>query len=113
LNHLPPREKLIVQLRFGLPSKKPESLELVGKRLKISRERVRQLEERAIKRLKSIALRMRLIDNEESKRLLLDSRKENDRRSGEDRRRGLPDKRKNKIERRKARNDRRKGDRRK
>lgn len=113
LNHLPEREKLIVQLRFGLPGKQPESLEQVGKRLKISRERVRQLEERALKRLKSIAMRMRLIDTEEGKRLLLDSRKENDRRSGVERRKGLPDRRKVKIERRKSRIDRRKGDRRK
>jgi RNA polymerase primary sigma factor len=113
MNHLPEREKTIILLRFGLPNRQPESLEEVGKKLKISRERVRQLEERAIRRLKSIAMRMRIIDSEEGKRMLLDSRaKQEDRRKGE-RRQGLPDRRRVKTERRKARRDRRRGDRRK
>ena len=114
LDHLQPREKLIIQLRFGLGGNPPESLELVGKKLKLSRERVRQLEERAIKRLKSIALRIKLIDSEDAKKMLLDSRQEKqDRRTIErrvakcDRRQGYPDTRKVKIQRRKAKHDRR------
>ncbi|MCB4790477.1 MAG: sigma-70 family RNA polymerase sigma factor [Elusimicrobia bacterium] len=62
LAHLSLRERKIVELRFGLNNKQPYSLEKVGSLLKISRERVRQLEERAIRRLKSIALRMKLIE---------------------------------------------------
>jgi RNA polymerase primary sigma factor len=112
MNHLPQREKLIIQLRFGLPNRQPESLEQVGKKLNISRERVRQLEERALRRLKSIAMRMRILDPTEGKRILLDSRQPNDRRFGE-RRRNAPDRRKVKIERRKAGSDRRKCSRRK
>ena len=76
LDHLHPREKLIIQLRFGLGGNPPESLELVGKKLKLSRERVRQLEERAIRRLKSIAMSIKLIDSEEAKKMLLDSRQD-------------------------------------
>ena len=67
LGHLAPRERKIIEMRFGLDGKQPDSLEKVGKLLKISRERVRQLEERAIKRLKSIALRMKLIDFDTTK----------------------------------------------
>jgi RNA polymerase primary sigma factor len=110
LDHLPPREKVIVQLRFGMQGKQPESLERVGKKLKLSRERVRQLEERAIRRLKSIILRMRLIDPEEGKRILLDSRQaKNDRRQG-DRRQGGKERRK--AQGAKVKFNRRKGDRR-
>src|SRR3989339_82549 len=65
INHLPPREKSIVLMRFGLQGHPQLSLEKLGKKLKLSRERVRQLEERAIQRLKSIALRMKLIEWDE------------------------------------------------
>jgi len=62
LVHLGPRERKIVELRFGLNKNQTHSLEQVGKKFRLSRERVRQLEERALQRLKSIALRMRLIE---------------------------------------------------
>ena len=64
LSHIDPRERKIVEMRFGLGKKQPLSLEKVGEIMKLSRERVRQLEERAIKRLKAIALRIKLIDLE-------------------------------------------------
>ena len=64
LSYLAPREKEIVEMRFGLGRKQPMSLESVGDKMGLSRERVRQLEERAIKRLKAIALRIKLIDLE-------------------------------------------------
>jgi RNA polymerase sigma factor (sigma-70 family) len=122
LNRLPPREKVIVQLRFGLNGVTPESLEEVGKRMRLSRERVRQLEERAINRLKSIVLRLRIVDLKEGKQLLADSRTEKkDRREARkerrsvkrDRRKGRADTRRVKIERRKTDRRRPKGDRRK
>lgn len=65
---LAPRERKIIQMRFGINKKQPHSLESVGKELKISRERVRQIEEKAIHRLKSIALRMKLIDYDTTKK---------------------------------------------
>ena len=98
-------------------SNTPLSLEEVGAKLDLSRERVRQLEERAIKRLKSIAVRIKIIDPRDAKYVLLDSRQAErdrrralrDRRSGlRDRRVGLPDRRKIKIERRKGPRERRK-----
>lgn len=52
LNRLPQREARILSLYFGLDSDKPEPLERIGKRLQISRERVRQLKDRALGRLR-------------------------------------------------------------
>ena len=55
---LPAREALVVELRFGLAGDDPLPLEEVGSRLGIGRERVRQLERKALKRLRmSRALR--------------------------------------------------------
>lgn len=105
LSYLPDRERLIIELRFGLNGQEPDSLEKVGERLKLSRERVRQLEERAIKRLKSIALRIRLVDGNDIKYMLPDSR-QYDRRLNE-RRQGYTDTRTNKVERRSTKIDRR------
>lgn len=45
-----PRTKEILERRFGLNGRQPESLKLVGTRLGISQERVRQVEERALYR---------------------------------------------------------------
>jgi len=75
LNHLPLREREIVRMRFGLGGIKPMSLEDIGKLLKISRERVRQLEIRAYRKLKGIFLRFGLIDKVEASNMALDSRK--------------------------------------
>ncbi|HYM91203.1 MAG TPA: sigma-70 family RNA polymerase sigma factor, partial [bacterium] len=48
---LTPRERIIVRLRFGLGGKRPETLEEIGQRLKLTRERVRQIERRALQKL--------------------------------------------------------------
>ncbi|MBN1621771.1 MAG: sigma-70 family RNA polymerase sigma factor [Endomicrobiales bacterium] len=77
LDYIAPREKKIIQMRFGLGKKEPFSLEKVGEKLNLSRERVRQLEERAIQRLKSIALRMKLIDASAFKELEEEEKKQN------------------------------------
>jgi len=52
LNHLPEREAKILNLYYGLDSDEPESLKEVGKRFHISRERVRQIKNRALHRLR-------------------------------------------------------------
>ncbi len=52
LNHLPEREAKILNLYYGLDTDEPESLEEVGKRFHISRERVRQIKDRALHRLR-------------------------------------------------------------
>jgi len=53
LNQLNDREKRIIQLRYGLSGEGPLTLEETGKMLGITRERVRQIQEKAIARLKS------------------------------------------------------------
>lgn len=49
---LPPREKKIVELRFGLNNDDPHTLEDIGQEFGISRERVRQLQNSALSRLR-------------------------------------------------------------
>jgi len=58
LGHLKPRERAVIELRFGLGSEEPQTLEEVGRRLSLSRERIRQIEERAKQKLRLMA-RMR------------------------------------------------------
>ena len=58
LNRLPKREKEILTMRFGLDGGEPATLEEVGAKYRISRERVRQIQERATSRLKQIAQKM-------------------------------------------------------
>jgi len=54
LRQLPERESMILRQRFGLDKDESETLEEIGARLAVSRERVRQLENRALKRLKDV-----------------------------------------------------------
>ncbi len=48
---LEPRERTIVTLRFGLEEESPQTLEQIGRRLGLTRERVRQLEADALRKL--------------------------------------------------------------
>jgi len=50
-----PREVRILAMRFGLDGGSPRSLQEIGAVMEISRERVRQLELRALKRLEQAA----------------------------------------------------------
>jgi RNA polymerase primary sigma factor len=52
LNQLTTRERQVIELRFGLVDDHDHTLEEVGKKLKVTRERVRQIEERAIRKLR-------------------------------------------------------------
>jgi RNA polymerase primary sigma factor len=52
LKSLPPREEQILRLRYGLDDGYAYSLQEIGSRFNLSRERVRQLEKRALKRLR-------------------------------------------------------------
>lgn len=55
LEALSPRERLVLQLRFGLTDGQPRTLAEVGDLLNISRERVRQIENEALRKLRRIA----------------------------------------------------------
>lgn len=52
LETLSPREKKVLMMRFGLEDGKPKTLEEVGKEFKVTRERIRQIEAKAIRKLK-------------------------------------------------------------
>jgi len=52
LGQLDPKERTIVERRFGLSDREPETLAEIGADLKLSRERVRQIEERALEKLR-------------------------------------------------------------
>ncbi|MBC5688481.1 sigma-70 family RNA polymerase sigma factor [Mediterraneibacter sp. NSJ-55] len=52
LNMLSPREQEVIKMRFGLEGGKAYTLEEVGKVLHVTRERVRQIEERAMEKLR-------------------------------------------------------------
>jgi len=62
LSVLSPREREVVELRYGLGEKDFMTLEAVGKRLKLSRERVRQIEEQAKQKLRLVAKSRHLKD---------------------------------------------------
>jgi len=49
---LTPREADVVKLYFGLDEEKPLTLEEIGERFNITRERVRQIKEKALRRLR-------------------------------------------------------------
>ena len=51
-NTIAPREAEIIRMRFGIGLDKGHTLEDVGKHFSITRERVRQLEEKALRKLK-------------------------------------------------------------
>jgi RNA polymerase primary sigma factor len=55
LSVLTDREKHIIKLRFGIGNEGPYTLEETGERLGITRERVRQLQEKAIRKLRQLS----------------------------------------------------------
>jgi len=52
LSSLTEREEKIIRLRFGIGEKAEYTLEEIGKRFKVSRERIRQIEKKALNRLR-------------------------------------------------------------
>ena len=62
LETLPPREALVVRLRYGLPTGEVHTLKQIGEKLGITRERVRQIENQALRRLRHPSLESELID---------------------------------------------------
>jgi len=53
LEHLTEREAMVLRLRFGLAGEKRQSLEAIAPRFGVTRERIRQIEKRAIRKLRT------------------------------------------------------------
>jgi RNA polymerase primary sigma factor len=54
LDSLPERERMVIELRFGLTGAQPCTLEEVGKAFGVTRERIRQIENNTLKRLETL-----------------------------------------------------------
>ncbi len=60
LGFLTPREEQVIRLRFGIDNGKSRTLEEVGKLLSVTRERIRQIEALALKKLREPTIRAQL-----------------------------------------------------
>jgi RNA polymerase primary sigma factor len=52
IRHLTPREAEVLRMRFGIDGRGARTLELIGKKFKVTRERVRQVQELALTKLR-------------------------------------------------------------
>ena len=52
LNTLTPREEKVLRLRYGIDDGRPRTLEEVGKEFDVTRERIRQIEAKALRKLR-------------------------------------------------------------
>lgn len=50
------REKIIIKLRFGIGGEGPLTLEEIGNMIGITRERVRQIQNKSIEKLKRVSM---------------------------------------------------------
>ncbi|HNU92787.1 MAG TPA: RNA polymerase sigma factor RpoD/SigA [Spirochaetota bacterium] len=60
LNTLTASEREILKMRFGLDGEKPLSLQQIGEKFRLSKERIRQIEKKAIRRLRHPSRSQRL-----------------------------------------------------
>jgi RNA polymerase primary sigma factor len=60
LDALPARERQVIELRYGLRGHEPLTLEEVGRAFGVTRERVRQIENNTLKKLKKLPEAQRL-----------------------------------------------------
>jgi RNA polymerase primary sigma factor len=64
LDALPERDRKVLELRYGLKGERPRTLEEVGDRFGVTRERIRQIEAKTLNRLKNYRAAQRLRDIE-------------------------------------------------
>ena len=55
LEMLSPRERRVLELRYGLDGKPPRTLDEVGRTFNVTRERIRQIENQSLKKLRALA----------------------------------------------------------
>jgi RNA polymerase primary sigma factor len=55
LGALSPRERRVLELRYGLDGQHPRTLDEVGRTFNVTRERVRQIENQSLKKLQALA----------------------------------------------------------
>ena len=59
IDTLTPREQRLLELRFGLKDGQPRTLEAVGKEFNVTRERIRQIQGKALRKLRHPSRHMR------------------------------------------------------
>lgn len=64
LDELPERDREILLMHYGLETEDSQTLAVIAKKFKISRERVRQIEQRAVRKVRQKAIELGLIDEE-------------------------------------------------
>ena len=64
LSHLSEQEKQVITLRFGLDDANKMTLTEIGKLMEISRERVRQIELKSLRKLRGLTKKLMIIRNE-------------------------------------------------
>jgi RNA polymerase primary sigma factor len=62
LDALPPREREVIEMRYGLRGHKARTLEEVGRAFGVTRERIRQIENNTLKKLEGLPEAQRLRD---------------------------------------------------
>jgi RNA polymerase primary sigma factor len=62
LKSLSHRERRVLELRYGLDGEQPRTLDEVGKAFNVTRERIRQIENQGLKKLRALALAAQLRD---------------------------------------------------
>ena len=62
LGSLSPRERQVLELRYGLDGQHPRTLDEVGRTFNVTRERIRQIENQSLKKLRALADAAKLRD---------------------------------------------------
>ena len=62
LHTLTPREEMVLRLRYGIDDGRPRTLEEVGKEFNVTRERIRQIEAKALRKLRHPSKKKKLED---------------------------------------------------
>ena len=62
MGSLSPRERAVIELRYGLDGQQPRTLDEVGRTFNVTRERIRQIEHQGLKKLRALADAQRVRD---------------------------------------------------